>query len=77
MKVWAAIHHGPSSAGMARHLAPFCKRRTIASIVRRNQRIGRGAQGRTWSSKGSRADHCSSVITCISPLLPALVAEVR
>jgi hypothetical protein len=35
MKVWAAIHQGPSSAGMARHLAPFCMRQTIASKVRR------------------------------------------
>src|SRR4051794_12672463 len=33
-KVWAAIHHGPGSAGMARHLAPFCIRQTMASKVR-------------------------------------------
>src|SRR3954469_15485093 len=30
-KVCAAIHHGPSSAGMARHLAPFCMRQRMAS----------------------------------------------
>ena len=35
MKVCAAIHHGPSSAGIARHLAPFSMRHMIASKVRR------------------------------------------
>ena len=62
---------------MARHLAPFRSRQTIASMVRRNQRIGCGARGRAASSKGSRIDHCLSVTTCISLSLPALVAEIK
>ncbi len=62
---------------MARPLAPFRKRQTIAPMVRRNQRIGCGARGGAASSNGSRVDHCSSVTTCISLSLPASVAEIR
>ena len=35
VEVCAAIHHGPSSAGTARHLAPLSCRHTMALIVRR------------------------------------------
>jgi hypothetical protein len=35
LNVWAAIHHGPSSAGIWRHFAPLSWRQMIASIVRR------------------------------------------
>jgi hypothetical protein len=35
LKVCAAIHHGPSSAGIWRHFAPLSCRQMIASIVRR------------------------------------------
>jgi hypothetical protein len=56
-KVWAAIHHGPSSAGMARHLAPFCMRQTMASKVRRRLESSRPVWGRTASIKGSIAVH--------------------
>ena len=37
-KVCAAFHHGPSSAGTLRHLAPFWCRQKIAEIVRRRCR---------------------------------------
>src|SRR3954471_13084828 len=43
MKVWAAIHQGPSSAGTARHLAPFVCRQRMALIVRR--RLDEGTLG--------------------------------
>ncbi len=51
---------------MARRLAPFRGRRAIASMVRRDRRIGRGARGRTASSDGSRTDHPAAVNTCIA-----------
>ena len=38
MNSWAARHQGPSSAGIARHVAPFRCRQTIASSVRRRSR---------------------------------------
>jgi hypothetical protein len=61
MKVWAAIQQGPNSAGMARHLAPFCMRQTIASTVRRRFVSSRPVWGRTASIKGSIALHWTSV----------------
>jgi hypothetical protein len=61
MKVWAAIHQGPNSTGMARHLAPFCMRQTIASNVRRRFVSSRPVWGRTASIKGSIALHWTSV----------------
>jgi hypothetical protein len=68
MKVWAAIHQGPSSAGMARHLAPFCMRQTIASKVRRRFVSSRPVWGRTASIKGSIALHWTSVRTGMASL---------
>ena len=70
MKSWAALHHGPGSAGIARHLAPFrCRqtiapfrcRQTIAPIVRRRSRGGVLPLGRAASTSGSSAAHRSSV----------------
>lgn len=63
MKSWAAVHHGPYSAGTARQAAPFLCRQMIASIVRRRSRGGTLPLGRTASTSGSRAAHCSSVNT--------------
>jgi hypothetical protein len=60
-KVWAALHHGPNSAGMARHLAPFCMRQTMASKVWRRLESSRPVCGRTLSIKGSSALHWASV----------------
>ncbi len=40
LKVCAAIHHGPCSAGRLRHLAPLSCRHRIAPTVRRNSRGG-------------------------------------
>ena len=68
MKVWAAIHQGPNSAGMARHLAPFCMRQTIASTVRRRFVSSRPVWGRTASIKGSIALHWTSVRTVMASL---------
>jgi len=77
MKVCAAFHHGPKTVGIARHLAPFCSRQTIASIVRRRSWIGLAAHGRTSFSKGSSTAHRSSLMTrnTISP--STLVVEDR
>jgi hypothetical protein len=68
MKVCAAIHHGPNSAGMARHLAPFSMRQTIASKVRRRFVSSRPVWGRTASIKGSIALHWTSVRTGMASL---------
>jgi hypothetical protein len=61
MKSWAARHQGPCSAGIARHLAPFACRQTIAPIVRRRSRGGVLPFGRASSTSGSSAAHRSSV----------------
>src|SRR5918998_6090916 len=61
MKIWAAIHQGPSSAGSARHLAPFACRHRIALMVRRRSDGGTLACGRQDSTKGSSTAHCASV----------------
>jgi hypothetical protein len=63
MKVCAAIHQGPSSEGMDRHLAPLSCRQMIASIVRRSSRIGLDAHGLTSLSNGSRIAQSSSLMT--------------
>jgi hypothetical protein len=62
-KSCAARHHGPSSAGTARHFAPFACRQTIAATVRRRSRGGVFPFGRHASISGSRAVHCPSVST--------------
>src|SRR5690349_9716858 len=67
MKSCAARHHGPSSAGTARQVAPFRCRQTIASIVRRRSRGGVLPFGRHASTSGSSAAHCSSVNTIARP----------
>ena len=61
MKSCAARHHGPCSAGIARHLAPFPCRHAIAPIVRRKSRGGVLPFGRHASIDGSSAAHCSPV----------------
>ena len=77
MKVRAAIHHGPSSAGIGRHFAvfaPFRHRHTIASTVRRRFEGGTFARGRQASTRGASAAHCASVSTM--PHTSAEQAEV-
>jgi hypothetical protein len=65
MKSCAARHQGPSSAGTARHFAPFACLQTIASTVRRRSRGGVLSFGRHASISGSRAAHCPSVNTIL------------
>src|SRR3954462_5076846 len=59
-KVWAARDHGPSSAGMARHLAPFSCRQTIADSVRRRSFGCVLPLGRHASTNGSKLIQCAS-----------------
>src|SRR3954464_13798684 len=66
MKVCAARDQGPSSAGMARHLAPFSCRQTIAEIVRRRSWGGVLPLGRHASISGSRSIHAPSVSIALS-----------
>src|SRR3954447_21851986 len=54
MKSCAASHHGPNSAGMLGHFAPFWCRQKIAEIVRRNSFGGVLPRGRTCSISGSQ-----------------------
>src|SRR3954447_24402167 len=61
MKVCAARDQGPSSAGMARHLAPFACRQTIAAIVRRRSFGAVLPLGRQASISGSSFIHAPSV----------------
>ena len=61
MKVWAAIHQGPSASGRERHFAPLSWRQMIAPIVRRRCRGGTLAAGRQASISGASTSHCSSV----------------
>ncbi|SDB75037.1 hypothetical protein SAMN02927895_05742, partial [Belnapia rosea] len=63
MNICAAIHHGPSSAGMARDLAPLSCRHRMALMVRRRCCGGTLAGGRQASTSGSSTAHCSSVST--------------
>src|SRR3954465_12632018 len=60
MKVWAARDHGPRSAGMARHLAPFSCRQTIADSVRRRSFGCVLPLGRHASTNGSKLIQCAS-----------------
>ena len=59
----AASHHGPSSAGMLRHLAPFWCRQKIAEMVRRSSFGGVFPCGRTSSISGSQTAYAASVKT--------------
>src|SRR4051794_21726649 len=61
MNICAARDQGPSSAGMARHLAPFACRQTIAEIVRRRSFGAVLPLGRHASISGSRSIHAPSV----------------
>src|SRR5829696_4405351 len=61
MKICAALHQGPSSAGMARHLAPFWWRHRMAERVRRRSCGGVLPFGRHASIRGSRRAHCPSL----------------
>ena len=71
MKSCAASHHGPNSAGMLRHFAPFWCRQKIAEIVRRNSFGGVLPRGRTCSISGSQTAHAASV-KISPPLLSAM-----
>src|SRR3954470_18106527 len=59
-KAWAARDQGPSSAGMARHLAPFSCRQTIADSVRRRSFGCVLPLGRHASTNGSKLIQCAS-----------------
>src|SRR3954464_3848661 len=63
MKVCAAFHQGPSSPGMARHLAPFWWRQRMASIVCRRLSCGTLQCGRTSLISGSNSAHSASLRT--------------
>jgi hypothetical protein len=52
-----------ASAKIARYLAPFCCRRTIASIVQGTPRIGRAVRGRISFSRGSNTSQWWSANT--------------
>src|SRR4051794_23029205 len=60
MNICAARDQGPSSAGMARHLAPFSCRQRMAEIVRRRSRGGVLPWGRHVSISGSSLIQCAS-----------------
>src|SRR4051795_3087728 len=66
MNICAARDQGPRSAGMARHLAPFSCRQTIAEIVRRRSWGGVLPLGRHASISGSRSIHAPSVSIALS-----------
>jgi hypothetical protein len=61
MKIWAALHQGPSSSGTDRHLAPFWCRQRMAETVRRRSCGGVLPFGRHASIRGSRRAHCPSL----------------
>src|SRR5215217_6262360 len=73
MKVWAAIHQGPSASGRERHFAPLSWRQMIALIVRRRCRGGTLAAGRQASISGASTSHCSSV----RPIAPSSKPKER
>jgi hypothetical protein len=62
MNVCAGFHHGPDSAGMARHFAPFSCCHTMPAIRWRRLPIGTLQGGRHAAINGSRNNHSSSVI---------------
>ena len=62
----AASHHGPRSAGMLRHLAPFWWRQNTAEMVRRSSFGGVLPRGRTASINGSHTAQAASVKTWFS-----------
>src|SRR3954470_1449497 len=66
MKVCAARDQGPSSAGMARHLAPFSWRQRMAEMVRRRSFGCVLPLGRHASTNGSKVVHCASDTIALS-----------
>ena len=70
-KACAALHQGPSSAGMARQAAPLRCRQTIASIDRRRSRCSVLPQGRTAPINGAGRFHRAAVNARV-PLPPAI-----
>jgi hypothetical protein len=62
MNVCAGFHHGPYSAGIARHFAPFSCRYKMPSIRCRRFLIGTLHGGRHSLINGSKTAHSSSVI---------------
>src|SRR3954462_834164 len=66
MKVCAARDQGPSSAGMARHLAPFSWRQRMAEMVRRRSFGCVLPLGRHASTNGSKFAHGASDTIALS-----------
>src|SRR6185312_6286145 len=66
MNICAARDQGPRSAGMARHLAPFWCRQTIAEIVRRRSFGAVLLLGRHASISGSSLIQCASESIALS-----------
>jgi hypothetical protein len=66
----AAFHHGPNSAGTARHLAPLRCRQTTASTVRRSSGKGRPVPDLTASRAAFSRPHSMSLRTGIHPERP-------
>src|SRR3954463_1116904 len=60
MNICAAGDQGPSSGGMARHLAPFSWRQRMAEMVRRRSFGCVLPLGRHASTNGSKFVHCAS-----------------
>src|SRR3954470_1879954 len=77
MKVCAARDQGPSSAGMARHLAPFACRQTIAESVRRKSFGAVLPLGRHASISGSRSLHAPSVSIAPPPIRRSKTPVIR
>src|SRR4051812_40341835 len=66
MNICAARDQGPSSAGMARHLAPFSWRQRMAEMVRRRSFGCVLPLGRHASTNGSKFVHCASDTIALS-----------
>jgi hypothetical protein len=70
MNVCAGFHHGPYSAGIARHFAPLSCRHKMPSIRCRKLAIGTLQGGRHSLINGSKNAHSSSVILSHIPIYP-------
>src|SRR3954463_5898993 len=66
MNICAAGDQGPSSGGMARHLAPFSWRQRMAEMVRRRSFGCVLPLGRHASTNGSKFVHCASDTIALS-----------
>ncbi len=59
INVWAFIHHGPTSSGGERHLAPFSCRLGMSLTVRRRMEGATLECGRQAPTSGSNTAHCA------------------